>query len=87
MRRFLIIILGLLCVGLGAVSLPLPLPTGALLLTIGFGLLMLESRRLRLWFLGIRRRRPWLHEKIAQVEHYLPDQLARALNGRGRPRI
>lgn len=78
-RRFGLICLAIVCIVLGAITLPLPLPTGLILLAIGFGLLVMSSKRVRVWFHAKRRARPWLDAKLRKVEHHLPAAVRRAL--------
>ncbi|MGI9406773.1 MAG: hypothetical protein ACR2O4_10415 [Hyphomicrobiaceae bacterium] len=85
MRRIALTVLAVFCIIAGAITLPLPLPTGLVLLATGFALLLVVSRRARIWFRGYRRRTPWLDHHIARVEGHLPEEMRRALNGR-RPR-
>ena len=81
-----ITVLAVICIILGAITLPLPLPTGLIFFTIGFSLLLLVSRRARAWFRGFRRRTPWVDNQLGRVEHRLPNPLRRALSGR-RPQL
>ncbi len=82
--RGLLFCVAMVCLVLGAITLPLPLPIGLILLTIGFALLLATSRRTKIWFRGWRRRTPWVDDKLGSVEHRLPDELRRALSGRPR---
>lgn len=81
-QRLVVLCVAVICLVLGAITLPLPLPTGLILLSVGFALLLMVSRRTKIWFRRYRRRSPWLDQKIGSVEHHLPDALRRALSGR-----
>ncbi len=85
--RVLVTCVAIVCLVLGAISLPLPLPTGAILLAIGFALLLTVSRRAKVWFRSYRRRSPWIDGKLMLVERYLPDMLRQALSGRPKRNI
>ncbi|MEL6287285.1 MAG: hypothetical protein AAFQ42_06900 [Pseudomonadota bacterium] len=79
-----VLLVAVLCIIAGAITLPLPIPTGVILLGIGFALILLVSRRSRVWFRGYRRRTPWIDARLGQIEHRLPDVLRQALSGRRR---
>jgi len=80
--RFAVSVLAIICLILGVITLPLPLPTGLIFFVLGFALLLTASRRARIWFRSFRRRAPWLDARLSSVEHRLPDDLRRALSPR-----
>lgn len=82
LRRAAILCAAILCFVLGLISLPLPIPTGAILLAMSFALFLTVSRRAKVWFRKVRRRTPWLDAKLALIDNRLPDELRRALSGR-----
>ena len=82
--RMIVFLVGLVFVVAGAIALPLPIPFGALMFVLGFAMIVMSSRRVRIWFHALRRRSPRLDSLMRRVEHWLPDRLRRALTPRER---
>lgn len=64
---------------LGAITLPLPLPTGIILIALGLAVATFNPLMLR-WIKRVRRRYPETSEKIRSVTPMLPAFLRRILN-------
>lgn len=79
MQKVFLLSVSVVCLLAGAITLPLPLPTGLILLLIGLALLITNSRTAARWFRKWRERTPWFDVKLRQVEHRLPTALRRAL--------
>jgi len=79
LQRLALFGLGIACLLAGAITLPLPLPTGIILLVVGAALLIMGNDRFRDVFHNQRRRKPWLDHQIGRVEGYLPRALRKAL--------
>ncbi len=86
MRRVFLLALAIPCLIVGAITLPTPLPIGAVLIVIGLGLLLLASPSLRRRFLMLRRRSPSLDRRLREIEHRLPELPRRLLGGGRRPK-
>ncbi len=85
-KRIASIGLAVVCLVVGAVTLPLPTPIGLPLLVIGFTLLLSSSPGARRRFYRYRAARPKLDERIRKIEKYLPASMRRLLSGkRNRP--
>lgn len=78
-RRWTVLVIGWTLVVAGAIILPLPIPTGLLMLVIGFALLSRESPMVRRWIAALRARfpRPFdaLEDGWAEVSERLRDWL------------
>lgn len=79
MRRLVLFVIAILCVLVGLITLPTPIPLGAILLAIGFSLLVLTSVTVRNMLRRLRQRFPELDGSIRAVDGYLPRNLRRAL--------
>ncbi len=64
---------------LGLIAFPLPIPVGALLITIGLSLLIISSPRLRCTIRGYRKKFPRFNRAITKTEFYLPDKIKQAI--------
>ena len=85
LRRILLLIIGALCVIAGALTLPLPLPTGILLLVGGLVLLSANSQTVRDWIHRLRRKFPMIDKGLRAVEERLPRRLRVPMKRRVRP--
>lgn len=81
MRKLLLWLAAGACLLLGALTLPLPLPTGLLLIAVGLVLGLMASPSRRRWLYRLRRRRPDLDEKLRSIEGILPAAARRVLGG------
>ncbi len=79
LRRYTIIALGVICVLLGIIIAPLPLPLGIPLMLVGISLLIIEVPFMRRQFLALRKRNKRLDKFIDSIEHRLPESLRKAL--------
>ena len=79
MQRLILFIIAILCLVVGVITLPTPIPLGAILLAIGFALLVLTSVTVRNWLRKARQRFPILDGSLRAVDGYLPRNLRRAL--------
>ena len=79
MQRLILFIIAILCLVVGVITLPTPIPLGAILLAIGFALLVLTSVTVRNWLRRLRERFPELDGSLRAVDGYLPRNLRRAL--------
>ncbi|MCJ9427664.1 PGPGW domain-containing protein [Kordiimonas marina] len=76
--RWLALPVGALMLVLGAITLPLPIPTGLLLIAAGLGVIAFNPLILR-WIKRTRKRFPHANHKIRQVTPHLPGFLKRIL--------
>lgn len=79
LRRGLKRLAALLLILAGLITFPLPIPIGAILISIGLALLITSSRALTLWIRVRRGQQPQLNEKLQWMETRLPRFLARAI--------
>lgn len=66
------IAVGLVCVVLGLITLPLPIPVGLVLMVVGLALLILASRYVRKLVRQWRESHPESSDKLDYVSHKLP---------------
>ncbi|MGI9385764.1 MAG: hypothetical protein ACR2PO_21650 [Methyloligellaceae bacterium] len=85
-RRIVLFVLAGLCLALGLLSLPLPLPAGLFFNLTALALLLMASTTLQRWFRRLRIRFPRLDRAVASIERHLPEMMQRALNGGRLPR-
>jgi len=78
-RRLVISVIAIMCVVVGLIALPTPIPLGAILLAVGFSLLVLTSVTVRNFLRRLRVRFPELDGSLRAVDGYLPRSLQRAL--------
>lgn len=79
-QRILMVIGGIICLIVGGITLPLPIPTGIPLLAVGFSLLVMSSNTVRDWFHLQRVRWPTLDLHLRKVEPHLPEAMRKALS-------
>lgn len=79
LRRAVIIGFAAVCLVVGAITFPLPIPAGLPLLLIGTSLLIIESPFARRKFLRLRIMFPRLDRWLTSVEHRLPEALRKAM--------
>ena len=85
-RRIVLLVLAGICLVLGLLSLPLPLPAGLFFNLTALALLLMASTTLQRWFRGFRSRFPKFHRALRSIERHLPEMMRRALNGGRLPR-
>ena len=79
MQRLMLFIIAILFLIAGVLTLPTPIPLGAILLAIGLGLLVMTSVTVRNWLRRLRERFPEVDGSLRAVDAYLPRNLRRAL--------
>jgi len=82
-RRYVLLVMGLTCLVVGAIVLPLPLPFGLALILIGLSLLIVNSPFLRRKFLDLRLRWALMDNWLKSVEHRLPAAVRNAIKPDG----
>ena len=85
LRRILLLIIGALCVIAGALTLPLPSPTGILLLIGGFALLSANSQTIQDWIYRLRRDFSMIDRGLKAIEIRLPRSFRLRMKRRVRP--
>lgn len=85
-RRIVLFVLAAICLVLGVLSLPLPLPAGLFFNLLALALLLMASTTAQRWFRRLRLRFSRLDRAVASIEHRLPEMMQRALNGGRLPR-
>lgn len=78
-KRLIMLIIAAVCLIVGAITFPMPIPLGIPLIAIGTALLILTSKTVRNWTRSMRVRYPGLDDKLRKAEDYLPRPLRRAL--------
>lgn len=79
LRRYVMLVTGLVFLIVGAIVLPLPLPFGLAMILIGLSLLIVNSEFIRYRFLDLRSRWDVMDRWLKSVEHRLPGPLRRAI--------
>ena len=75
----LIKVVAIVCLTIGALSMLTPIPTGIVLLTIGFALLIPRSPTASRWLTKLRNRYPGFDRRLKDVEPRLPAYYREAL--------
>lgn len=65
-------LVGIICVALGFITLPLPLPFGLILIALGALILSVENRSIRKALQSLRVRAPKLDQALKQVQKKSP---------------
>lgn len=78
-KRLILIVVSIVCLVVGAITLPTPLPIGIVLIAVGLALLILSSKTFRNMIRRLRVRYPSFDDKLRKAEAYLPRPLQRAL--------
>lgn len=82
--RIILLIAGIICLGLGLVSMVTPIPGGTILLAIGAALVICTSPHARAWVRKQRSRYPRFHSIMEWLEKKSPTKIEDALH-RTRP--
>jgi len=77
-RITIVLVAWMLFIG-GIIITPLPLPVGQIMALVGLAVLATESRLIRQFCRGLRRRFPRLHIALSDHQHSLPSYLGRAV--------
>lgn len=78
-RRYVMLVMGIVFLIIGAIVLPLPLPFGLAMILIGLSILIVNSTFIRRKFLALRSRWTRMDEWLRSVEHRLPAPLRKAI--------
>lgn len=78
-RRWLKRIAALILITAGIITLPLPIPIGAILIVIGLAQLLTTNQQLGRWVKKLRQQQPAVNHKLQWLETRMPKYLARAL--------
>ena len=74
-RRAALTALAVMLIVIGLVTFPLPIPVGAVLIVLGFGLLISASTAVTVWLRRQRSRYPFLNKEFLWVEERLPSRI------------
>lgn len=80
LKYHILLLVGWLFVIVGAITFPLPIPVGLVLLTVGFVILIPNSRTLRRGVIALKKRWPGFREVYYKIRDRLPGQMRRKLD-------
>lgn len=78
-KRLIYFVVAIVCLIVGAITLPTPLPLGAIFLAVGVALLVSTSKTARIWLQKFRAAFPRIDGGLRSIQGYLPKPLRRAL--------